>query len=474
LVEELSIASLQASVGGSVALVATAAADVTVAWSAEAGEVSADGSTYTCPSVAGQYAVTATFSDGASCERAYSEVVTCKSTFEGQCSALPEAFVLEGSCGLRSPCHLVQSGCSWEADCRGRTIRGEGDSANTFSFIDTASTGLTCSTELIDGELVGSCTDRAGASCTVATNTEPAPVPQCEQLDGTISDLTVCGQTHAACEVIQDGCSYQAKCQDGTTFTGQVQDTTLRVDLAVDGNDFRCQEPIVDGQVNGSCTQRGRGIENPIVCDDFSATTPVASFGSCEATLPSAGFKLEGCGLDDICFAEQRGCVWEIVCGGTTTYSAIASESNVFEFANASGDACVASVVDGEVQGSCTTSAGACEFGEVAPTVDESCFQIPSVIESSGCGGGQLCQVFQDGCEWAASCNAGVIAGTATATSITWPGFNPDFICTAELTASGDQMNGNCNRENADGSVSQCRDLTDVQDDFLVLTFPQQ
>ncbi len=232
---------------------------------------------------------------------------------------------------------------------------------------------------------------------------------------------------------------------------------------------MRCQEPIGSGRVAGTCEQRGADGE-PLICEDFSAMVDLVSYGSCEETLPTAGFKLAGCGFDDICFARQRGCVWDITCE-SGAYAGIASGENSFELER-DGRSCEVTVVDGKVEGSCSGSSS-CRFGEVEPAFDSGCYQIPAVVLSSGCGGNQLCQVLQDGCQWAAMCSAGALVGTADEDSISWLGLVPEYICRAELAPDGTQMNGNCTRENPDGSVSECRDLTDVQDDRLVLTFPE-
>lgn len=471
-----SIAPLDTSVGTAVALGIDPIAGATVSWSATRGTVSADGSSYSCPDIPGDYTVTASVTTDDGCSQSFSEVVSCHSGYEGTCDALPSSFVWEGDCGLRSPCHLIeQDGCEWTASCRGQIVSGQATSATTFPFAySRGTTQLDCSTELVDGELVGSCTNLAGdSSCSVNSNQYPALSASCDRLVD-ISSVTACGTTETNCDIIQDACSYQALCDSGTIRTGNVVGDALRWnmdDRATVGTYYRCEAPIVDGEVVGSCNLlRGEGAET---CEDYSAQANVLDMGGCAATLPAAGFKLEGCGLDGVAFANQRECVWEII-SETGTISGFAPTDNTYEFENAAGESCVGSVVDGNFSGSCGTGAAACSFATVAPAVDDSCFQLPDVVATRGCGFGAPTPfgVVQDGCDfYGFAPSRGVfVAGTATPTGITFPGIGPGWVCTADLNEEvGDELWGGCTRDNADGSVSQCRDLTSSQGSRLVI-----
>ena len=473
----VSVAPLDASVGRSVSLNAVVDGGVNVEWSAAFGSFSEDGSSFICPDVAGDVRLIAVAERADGCTQTFEQVVTCHSTYRGECESLPSKFALHGECpSLSTPCHLVQDGCSWEAVCNGSTVlSGEASDADTFPFLQTygrgGSSARICTLDAVDGELVGSCDDQAGNSCTLASETEPEPSAQCLTLPDVIPNVTACGVTYESCEVSQDGCAYQAVCAGGEVIKGTARGSVLRWDPTIEGNAFRCEGEVVDGSVVGSCTQSGRGITEPILCDDYTATVPDGPYASCEATLPSEGFALSGCGLDDTCFAYQAGCVWEVACADKA-FGGIARASNAFDF-EVGGKSCTATVEDGVLTGNCEDDNTSCNFASVAPEADPSCFELPAQVSSSGCGSSLACSTVQNGCDWVASCASGeMLVGTATETGVSFPGLSPGWLCSADLNPAGDALGGGCERENDDGSVSECRDLTDRQDARLVLTWP--
>lgn len=462
LVRELYVGPMQTSVGQQVDLATVVDEGVNVTWSARAGAFSADQSTYTCPAVAGTYELTATFVRDEECERTVTREVVCKSAYEGSCEPLPSSFALEGSCGLRSPCHVEQQGCAWEASCRGQVLRGEG-AGNSYPFIDNE--GRVCTGSIVDGRFAGSCVDESEQTCEFQANEAPALKPYCAPLPKTISNVTACGESHASCDVIQDGCTYQASCNGGADLiSGTVQDNSLRWDTTVAGKSVRCTGELVDGKVAGSCAERGRDIVDPLTCDDFAIDAPSdGAGGSCEETLPSEGFALAGCGLDNLCFATQRNCVWQVACG-EQVYGGTASEANQFAFTTADGRSCTGSVVDGEFVGSCEGGGESCQFAptELAPIAG--CFEVPARVQTGGCGAFWDCDVVQSGCDFQARCQGGeyAITGTARPTGITFPGLT-GYTCAADVNEDGTRLLGECTRPNDDGTVSQCRDLTEQQ-----------
>ena len=130
-------------------------------------------------------------------------------------------------------------------------------------------------------------------------------------------------------------------------------------------------------------------------------------------------------------------------------------------------------VEDGVLTGNCEDDNTSCNFASAAPEADPSCFELPAQVSSSGCGSSLACSTVQNGCDWVASCAGGeMLVGTATETGITFPGLSQGWLCSADLNPAGDALGGGCERENDDGSVSECRDLTDRQDARLVLTWP--
>ena len=468
LVQELHIGPQQTTVGQSVALTALADPGVTVAWTAPAGTIAPDGSSYTCPDVAGTYAVTATFTRDPECRRTVTREVVCRSAYQGECGALPESFVLGGSCELPSPCQVTQDGCTWQASCRGQKLSGEVQ-GSTVSFIDAA--GQRCTGSLADGSFSGSCEGSAGASCTFSANTQSTPGAYCAPLPRVVSGVTSCGKSLGTCEVIQDGCDYQASCNGGANLAyGTITGDSLRWDTVLDGKNFRCTGDLVNGAVAGNCTQRGAGSATPETCEDFALVAPPdGTGGSCEATLPSGGFALAGCGFDDLCFAAQRNCAWQVACG-ERVFSGIATSSNAFTWQTPEGRRCSASVTDGRFVGSCEGGGESCSFAPVERTSDASCFQLPARVSTGGCGAFWDCDVVQSGCDFQARCQGGAfsIAGTATTSGISFPGLN-DYTCNADLAPDGSRLLGQCTRQNADGSISQCRDLTAQQGARLVI-----
>lgn len=468
------IAPLTASVGSSVQLGIELMAGASVVWSASRGIVAADGSNYTCPDVPGDYTVFAEISTEDGCRQSFSEVVSCRSAYVGECATLPQAFSWEGNCGLRSPCHLIsQDGCSWTATCRDQVISGEGTSEVSFPFAySRGSTELDCAAELVNGELVGTC-EGARGTCQINTNRTPSPAAACEHvLD--LPSVTVCGETQTMCDVIQDACTFQAKCSDGTLRTGDVVGDELRWNMDESpngGNYYRCQEPIVDGVSSGAC-RRLRGELEPEVCEDFHAEVNLLDLGTCTETLPTQGFKLEGCGLDGVAFATQRDCVWQVV-SQVGTFGGFAPANNTYSFESPTGESCVASVVAGRVVGSCGAGSSACSFDTVEPAVDQNCFQIPNVVTTRGCGFGAPTpfQVVQDGCDFYgyASSRGVFVAGEATEIGIRFPGISEGWVCQADLNEEAGELWGGCSRANEDGTTSLCRDFTNSQGDRLVI-----
>ncbi|MCG8557173.1 MAG: hypothetical protein MJD61_18080 [Proteobacteria bacterium] len=76
----------------------------------------------------------------------------------------------------------------------------------------------------------------------------------------------------------------------------------------------------------------------------------------------------------------------------------------------------------------------------------------------------------RESAEIAVLCNNGAhrFSAVASAGGIAFPGLN-GFSCAADVGADGSTLFGACTRENADGSVSQCADLTDYQGARLVI-----
>lgn len=472
LVDGAFVAPLETSTGGSVQLAAEHAEGVSVVWTAAAGAVSADGSSYTCPGTPGSYTLQATFTRDAECKQVFTEQVTCHSSYAGSVEALPTAFGFTGSCNLTGPCQLSQDGKEWTAVCGSRPDRfsflsGEAVAHNQFPFL--ASNGRVCSGEVVEGELVGTCTDPAGTSCNFATDSSPAQALACPIITE-LAELRTCGGNYEHCNVAQQGCNILAKCGDDYIGRNINTDGSIRVEEMVDSKLVRCEAPVVGSSASGTCKEVG-AASNPVSCD-FAAEL-VEAESACEETLPAAGFVLGGCGFDDLCIARQQGCVWEVACS-RGIYTGTASGTDAFEFVGPGGAACRGSAANGEFVGSCGSEASACTFGPVAPEVDPSCIAVPESVSARGCGFGSHTgfEVVQDGCRFLgyAPSRGVYVFGDVTASGMSFPGFTQGWVCSVEQSAEvGDELWGNCERQNADGTVSQCRDLTSDQGSRLVI-----
>lgn len=385
---------------------------------------------------------------------------------------IPTAFAIDGTCGLRSPCHLVTTGDDeFELVCRGRSYAGSLRGRDvTFAVSDD----LSCTGRVQRNRIVGECTDGAGATCDFVTDTDPDPVPFCATLDGDFRDVSVCGESYAGCDVIQDGCRFQASCDDASRIVyGSVDGADLSLFYRTDdGSRFiGCSGPIVDDEVTGECAQRWpRDDPDPVVCDGLQASVPTRTHGTCAETLPDDGFVLAGCGLDGMWFTAQQDCLWQVF-GKSGVLSGVAPWHNLYFFHSPQGQWCHGTVAGGEFKGLCIGRGGACWFDTVEPSPDPGVFQLPAAVTSSGCGPSLACKTVQDGDLFAAGCGAGIVyEGTVDSLGVEFDGLN-GYACYADLNSDGSALFGECTRVNDDGSVSTCRDLTAQQGARLVISW---
>jgi hypothetical protein len=470
LVAELSVAPLRTSVGERVDLkLVTSGDNVNVEWAATAGRVELDGSAYTCPSIAGTYAVTAKLSREDGCSQSFSQNVQCKNRYAGQCEPLPEAFGLAGNCSFgafpESPCSVQQNGCEFTMHCGGdefgTAITGEGK-AGDYAFI--LPNGSVCNGS-IDGKFSGSCVSPQGDSCNFVAEEELKVSAFCAELPvSALTALTDCGAPYERCEFFQDGCFFQASCDRGKRHIGgEIIGDQLGWWSVQGGLYYECAGGLNGEKLEATCEPwiGNVGLNLPS-CAVEGTVVPRAITPLCEESLPRGGFKLEGCGFSDLCFATQTGCSWSLNCGGDLKVG-VTTPGGAFEFSH-EGQACVGRVENGQFVGTCSKDGTSCAFapGSIAPP--SSCFALPANVTATGCGPTLGCQVLQDGCNWQASCNGGQVAlsGTSDATGIDFAGRN-GYSCQADLTPAGDRLLGNCSIVEADGSVSQCFDLTSAQ-----------
>lgn len=409
---------------------------------------------------------------------------------------LPSAFALTGDCNLRSPCHLDQDGKNFKMTCRPSSrspyqfegmIKGRNGKRITFDALSFDREGnpqpnpFRCNGRLTRSGWQGTCQNLATPEepnpsderCAFEFNESPAPVVYAEQLPPHVDGFSGCGVSYTDCEAIQDGTSARLRCKDDAgedaLFTAYIRGNGLRMDFeGADGNRYRCTADYNNEPTTGTCTQRlPRGSQDtPLTCDDFSfnAQPDENPHGECSNSLP-AGFKLQGCGLDDTCQVTQRGCEWQISCGDQIMSGR--SNGRNYTFINAAGQRCtLRSDRNGVVSGTCATrgSAERCLIRQVetAPVDESQCFKMPSKLTTGGCGLFAECNVIQDGCMVQANCRHGEFGFNAdvSATGIAFEGL-AGFSCAADLVEEDGKKRlvGDCSRANDDGTVRTCREF---------------
>lgn len=401
---------------------------------------------------------------------------------------LPKAVSIEGDCNFRSPCHIVQDEDEFKLNCRPRrgvltVYNGKSKNASRIEF--TKEDGSQeCKGRWSNNAWRGTCKDLATEEnpepspnkCAFNFNEEPEPVAYAEQLPNYIDRITACGQTFEGCTSIQEDASAMIKCDsddgESTYLTASVVDKTVSLVLRPDGKYFRCRGEWDGHTVSGSCLQRGRNLENPETCDDYAIEAHTENpHGTCAQVLPQEGFTLQGCGMDSTCIAVQRGCEWQLNCGDEVyTGRTNRYRPNQLRFTNKDGKQCKLRVGrDGKISGSCSERWGRnrCLVRSTAPEAPnaESCFTMPTQVSTQGCGAfWNDCKIYQDGCSFQTICESGRrnFTGTITGNSIEFAGL-ADYTCNAELTEQDGKKRllGACTRQNDDGTVSECRDLTE-------------
>ena len=278
-------------------------------------------------------------------------------------------------------CQMTGSeGDAWEATCGTQKIGG-GDRSEVAPF--TLADGRVCTGAIEDGSLRGQCTGGDAGSCTFESKSELLPTPYCLELPSTLTNVDVCGAAPAGaqalkatqCAVVQDECRFQARCEGGAVFSGNVTPTGLRWDLTPT---YRCVGTLEGGNLTGTCTERNVPADAgaPKTCS-LSAQGEQPS-QDCEQDLPKGGFVLEGCGSEGtLCTVAQRGCIWQASCGGQV-YRARVNKPGSYEFTLATGARCTAQVRDGVFSGSCGEGTDACAIHGTDPVAPTGCLGLPS------------------------------------------------------------------------------------------------
>ncbi|HEY0464587.1 MAG TPA: hypothetical protein VGC79_10275 [Polyangiaceae bacterium] len=438
-------APLATSVGGTIALSGAATrSDGVLKWSASSGTIkvpSAADTTFTCTE-AGTATVTLTVSRGESCVDSKSIDVACVTT-------LPKSLVLT-DCQATRVCQLEQHGSDWKAVCNnGATVLTGTVQGQTATW--TATDGSPCTATLKDGQLSGTCQPAAGA-CPVSSK-EAIPSPTCLTVP---SQLLVdgCGSANTLCDVVQNACTWQATCQGGKVFGGTSTATRLQW-TAADGSSCRtatADGTLPAGALSGTCTPPRTNPAGVVACN-FTTQTPqgLPPDPVCQA-LPSS-FVFDGCGLDEqygeatgpaICRTVQKGCLWQTNCYDWSL-SGRATDST-YSWTTDDGKKCTGTLVNGKLSGSCSSTAGTCQFQQRDPLPPPAeCQTIPPSISIDGCQLQGTCTTTQDGCDWQAVCNNSVVySGIATSTGFALVSHINDAPFWCSLDVAGSAISGSC------------------------------
>lgn len=430
---------------------------------------------------------------------------------------LPSVLSLNG-CEETGPgplCSVEQDDDDFTANCGGTIFTGTIDEEGAFSF-ENEDAATSCSGELRLGRLrattcvsmVTGETSTEEVSCDL--NSDPLVLPgfECLELPSTLTDVVVCsegadqdGETINAgnCSVIQDGCSFQAVCEDGVVLSGSVSETGVSfnqelVALAdaevaepAEGEEpeapafvkgdvvsHSCSATIEGTSLAGECGagRLGRRGTNTSVCAVSGTGDAVAA---CEPLAPSLDhlFVLDSCELlkdgegatpgigEPVCSYRQNNCVWQLQCGREIKFEGkLAPTDSKATFSLAAGTPCeVAFDATGKMTGKCTVAGeAACNLKSKTAQPDASCDVFPEeeALWARGCGDGggsrlECTSFLQHGCNFMGACAfAGplTVAGEVLAAADTDSGRNRlefsgigDWACHAEQATADDIEN---------------------------------
>jgi len=385
------------------------------------------------------------------------------------CPDLPPVLSLSGCDGVGPLCSVTQDDCSFSANCGGKVFAGTLTAQGVYTMIPPDSTdaegtvtATSCLGELRAGKLIGQCTvstkptggAQTSESCTLAFDPVVRAGVECLELPSVLEDLVICDGGAAAqgttieagdCNVVQDGCTFQANCADDVVLTGSVTATgvsfrqTLKA-LAdaqtpasgtpafLKGTDVShtCTGAIEGTTLTGSCGAgaSGRGGVNTSVCPIGAS---VATAPACGLLAPAAEalFVLDSCELlkegeegtpgigEPVCALRQNNCIWEVDCGGENVFGGkLKAGSRKAEWRLATGTPCEASFdAQGKMTGKCTVPGqAACVLSsKTAVPGGADCVVLPqgTTFDSNGCGGGPLeCRLaMQHGCNFKSICS---------------------------------------------------------------------
>jgi len=387
------------------------------------------------------------------------------------CPSLPPVLSVSGCAGVGPLCTVKQDDCSFTAQCGSKLFTGTLTAAGAYTMAppdstatDGTVTAITCKGEAKNARAIGKCDIKTSGgalaapeinTCTLAFDPVILPGITCKELPKTLDGLTICKEGAAAggttisagkCSVVQDGCSFQAQCQNDVVLTGTVTKTgvsfaqTLKA-LAdaqkpttgnpafLKGAEVRhtCTGTITGSNLAGTCGAgaTGRGGANTSVCAVESTLSGLPPTCSSLVAGDAKLFALDSCDLmkegeganpgigEPVCAYRQNNCVWDVQCGSELHFSGRFADAATkkAEWRLETGTPCEASFdANGKLSGTCTVPGqAACELtSKVAVAGGSACTALPkgTSFNTKGCGGGStVCtDTLQHGCEFMAIC----------------------------------------------------------------------
>lgn len=381
-------------------------------------------------------------------------------------------------------CTVTQDEGQLSANCSGLALSGSVDAEGVVKLVSEESKNdlgelsvVECLGELKYGNLrTASCVRTTSfegvpdvtTSCELFSDPVILPGIACLELPRTLSDVVLCsegadngGETIDAgsCSVVQDGCVFQAECEDDRVLTGSVTATGVRFDqnltaladaegeapafFAGEMVSHSCSGELEGNSLTGSCSagragRRGTdtsvcalsaGIpELPASCDNLAPTSEhLFVLDSCDLLKNGEGGADTGIG-EPICAVRQNSCIWEVQCGQELVFSGrIAPADTKLSWQLATGTPCEASFdSEGKMSGSCQVAGElACPLSSKDPVPGGAeCGLLPEStgFYGRGCGdhgGARLTcsSTMQHGCDFMATCAfAGplLVAGSAS------------------------------------------------------------
>jgi len=434
------------------------------------------------------------------------------------CPALPPVLSVSGCTGVGPLCTVKQDDCSFTAQCGSKLFAGTLTAAGVYTMAppdstatDGTVTAIACKGESKNGRAIGQCDIKTSGgalaapetnACTLAFDPVILPSITCKELPKTLDSLTICkegaasgGTTIAAgkCNVVQDGCNFQAQCQNDVVLTGTVTETglsfTQNLKALADaqkpttgnpaflkGADVRhtCTGTITGSNLAGTCGAgaTGRGGVNTSVCaveSTLSGLPPVCSslvagdaklfaLDSCELLKEGEGAN-PGIG-EPVCAYRQNNCVWDVQCGSDLHFAGRFPDAATkkAEWRLETGTPCEATFdANGKLIGQCTVPGQtACALtSKTAVAGGSACTALPkgTSFNTKGCAGGStVCtDTLQHGCSFMGICTFAtshdlVVAGSVSVNATTSRNqldFNgtADYKCTVEQATAADVAN---------------------------------